>query len=65
MPVMMEMADREYQFSCKATRQLKEAILNQKENYTEGRTQSKEVKANISAERNLYQQQQQSEHRCK
>ena len=28
-PVMMDMADREYKFSCKATKPLKEAILKQ------------------------------------
>jgi len=60
-PVMMDMADREYKFSCKATKLLKEAILNQDDNYTEDWTYSKGVKTEITTERNLFYKQKQAE----
>ena len=53
-PVMMDMADREYKFSCKATKPLKEAILKQVDNYTEDWRHSKGVKTDITTERNLF-----------
>ena len=60
-PIMMDMADREYKFSCKATKLLKEAILKQDDNYTEDWTYSKGVKTEITTERNLFYRQKQAE----
>ena len=40
-PAMMDIADRDYKFSCKATKHLKEAILKQVDNYTEDWTQQR------------------------
>ena len=60
-PVMMDMADKEYKFSCKATKLLKEAILKQDDNYTEDWTYSKGVKTEITTERNLFYRQKQAE----
>ena len=55
------MADREYNFSCRATKPLKEAILKQRDNYTENWRHSKEVKTEITTERNLFYRQKQAE----
>ena len=60
-PVLMDIADKEYQFSCRATRMLKEAILNQEQSYDENNEESKNVKNSITRERNVHYKHEQSE----
>ena len=50
-PVMLEVADNEYEYSCRATKNLKEAIVHQCDNYEEGE-EAKVVKALITRDRN-------------
>ena len=52
-PNMMDMSDSEYEYSCRATKELKDAIVNQCSSYEEGEETVK-AKASITQERNKF-----------
>ena len=50
-PNMMEIADKEYEYSLRATEMLSKAIVEQKDSYSEDKDKLHEVKMSITQDR--------------